>query len=45
MRRKTWVKIAKGSGLCYTYVMGIWKSKNRHVSDTRVKRLEIQEEL
>ena len=27
---RRWVKVAKSSGLCYTYAMGTWKSKNRH---------------
>ena len=27
---RRWVKVAKSSGLCYTCVMGTWKSKNRH---------------
>lgn len=26
-----WVKVAKSSGLCYTCVMGTWRSKNRHI--------------
>ena len=25
-----WVKVAESGGLCYTCVMGTWKSKNRH---------------
>ncbi len=25
-----WVKVAKSKKLLYTYVMGAWKSKNRH---------------
>ncbi len=28
---RRWVKVAKSSGLCYTCVMGTWKSKNRHI--------------
>ncbi len=28
--RMYWQSIIKSSGLCYTYVMGTWKSKNRH---------------
>ena len=27
---RRWVKVAKSGGLCYAYVMGTWKSKNRH---------------
>ncbi len=27
---RRWVKVAKSGGLCYTCVMGTWKSKNRH---------------
>lgn len=27
---RRWVKVAGSGGLCYTCVMGTWKSKNRH---------------
>ena len=27
---RRWVKVAESGGLCYTCVMGTWKSKNRH---------------
>ena len=27
---RRWVKVARSGGLCYTCVMGTWKSKNRH---------------
>ena len=27
---RRWVKVAKSGSLCYTCVMGTWKSKNRH---------------
>ena len=27
---RRWVKVVKSSGMCYTCVMGTWKSKNRH---------------
>ena len=27
---RRWVKVAKSGGLCYTCVMGTWKSKNSH---------------
>ena len=27
---RRWVKVAKSKVLCYTCVMGTWKSKNRH---------------
>ena len=27
---RRWVKVAQSCDLCYTCVMGIWESKNRH---------------
>ena len=27
---RRWVKVAESGGLCYTCVMGTWKSKTRH---------------
>ena len=27
---RQWVKVAKNIASCYTYIMGTWKSKNRH---------------
>ena len=27
---RRWVKVAESGGLCYTCVVGTWKSKNRH---------------
>ena len=30
------VKVAQSGGLCYTCVMGTWKSKNRHSKNCRI---------